>query len=65
MAGDKVKVSFEINEDALAMLEKIVEQYNLPDVSKAVRCLLDYTAEDGDWDQLFKKVRCRRCASTR
>lgn len=61
MAGDKVQVSFEINDDAQEMLNEIVEKYNLPDVSKAVRCLLDYVAEDGDWDEIFKKIRCRRC----
>lgn len=61
MAGDKVKVSFEINQDALEMLEKIAAQYKLPNTSKAIRCLLDYTAEDGDWDEIFKTIRCRRC----
>lgn len=61
MAGEKVQATFEINDDALAMLEKIVEQYKLPNTSKAIRCLLDYTAQDGDWDQIFKKIRCRRC----
>ncbi|MBK17308.1 MAG: hypothetical protein CMM52_00505 [Rhodospirillaceae bacterium] len=61
MAGDKVNVTFEINDDAEAMLEKIVDQYNLPDSSKAIRCLLDYVAEDADWDEIFKTVRCLRC----
>lgn len=61
MAGEKIDVSFEINEDALDMLKKIVAQYGLPDTSKALRCLLDYVAEDGDWDVIFKEIRCRRC----
>ena len=61
MAGEKVTVSFEINNDAEEMLDKIVEEYSLPNRSKAIRCLLDYTASDGDWDQIFKKIRCRRC----
>lgn len=63
MAGDKIDVSFEINEDALAMLKEIVAQYDLPDTSKALRVLLDYVAEDGDRDKIFKKVRCRRCGA--
>ena len=63
MAGDKIEVSFEINEDALDMLKEIVEQYGLPDTSKALRCLLDYVAEDGDRDEIFKKVRCLRCGT--
>lgn len=61
MAGQKVKVELEIQADARDMLEKIAEQYKLPDASKALRCLLDYVAKDGDWDEIFKKVRCRRC----
>tara|TARA_B110000263_G_C15035989_1_gene386332 strand:+ start:271 stop:456 length:186 start_codon:yes stop_codon:yes gene_type:complete len=61
MSGDKEAVAFEINADAAKMLSKIVDKYDLPDTSKAIRCLLDYAAEDGDWDIIFKKIRCRRC----
>lgn len=61
MAGYKTKVMFEIHPDALQMLKTIVEKYQLPDESKALRCLLDYAATDGDWDTIFAKVRCRRC----
>jgi hypothetical protein len=58
----KVEATFKINPDSLVMLEKARAQYRLPDVSKALRVLLDYCAEDGDWDEIFKKVRCRRCS---
>ena len=61
MAGAKAQVQFEINPDTFEMLVRIAERYNLPDVSKALRCLLDYAATDGDWDEIFKTVRCRRC----
>jgi len=61
MSGDKEAVAFEINADAAKMLSKIVDKYDLPDTSKAIRCLLDYAAEDGDWDTIFKKIRCLRC----
>ncbi len=61
MAGEKLSIEFEINSDAEKMLSKIVKQYNFPDKSKAIRCLLDYTSEEGDWDTIFKKIRCRRC----
>ena len=61
MAGDKVKVEFEINSDADELLSEIVEKYDLPDTSKALRVILDYVAEDGDWDVIFGQVRCRRC----
>ena len=61
MSGDKESITLEINSDAKEMLSSIVDKYNLPDTSKAIRCLLDYTAEVGDWDTIFKKIRCRRC----
>ncbi len=62
MAGDKVAMQFEVNDDAGEMLDKIVQQFGLPDKSKAIRIMLDYVAEDGDWDEIFGEVRCRRCA---
>ena len=61
MAGEKINSCFDINVDSKEMLEKIVTDYKLPNTSKALRCLLDYAATDGDWDEIFKKVRCRRC----
>lgn len=57
----KHRVSFEIHADSYEMLLAIAERYQLPDASKALRCLLDYAATDGDWDEIFKKIRCRRC----
>ncbi len=61
MAGGKIEMAFEINADAGDMLARIVERYNQPDASKALRILLDYAATDGDWDEIFGRVRCRRC----
>jgi hypothetical protein len=62
MAGlPKARVVFEIYPDSLEMLKDVAQRYEMPDPSKALRCLLDYAATDGDWDEMFKKVRCRRC----
>ena len=62
MAGDKKKVTFEINADSDEMLNKIVEDYKLPDKSKAIRVLLDYVEEkETDWDDMFATVRCNKC----
>ena len=61
MAGVKVETPYELIADQHEMLQTIAERYSLPDASKALRCLLDYVATDGDWDEIFKKVRCRRC----
>ena len=63
MSGDKKEVIFEINIDSNEMLEKIVEEYKLPDKSKAIRVLLDYVEEkESDWDDMFATVRCNRCS---
>ena len=62
MAGDKIDVSFEINADAEKLIEQIVDKYDLPDKSKAIRCLLDYVKEkESVWDEMFATVRCNRC----
>ena len=62
MAGDKKKVTFEINEDSDEMLNKIVEDYKLQDKSKVVRVLLDYVEEkETNWDDMFATVRCNKC----
>ena len=62
MAGDKIDVSFEINSDSEKLLDQIVEKYDLPDKSKALRCLFDYGEEkDSEWDEMFATIRCNRC----
>ena len=62
MACDKIDVSFEINSDSEKLLDQIVEKYDLPDKSKALRCLFDYVEEkDSEWDEMFATIRCNRC----
>ena len=58
----KKDVSFEIYDDSEKMLDQIVDKYDLPDKSKAIRCLMDYVEEkETDWDDMFATVRCNRC----
>ena len=60
--NEKKDVSFEIYLDSEKMLEQITNKYDLPDKSKALRCLLDYVEEkESDWDDMFATVRCNRC----
>jgi hypothetical protein len=60
--SEKKDVSFEIYSDSEKMLEQIIDKYDLPDKSKALRCLLDYVEEkESDWDDMFATVRCNRC----
>ena len=49
MASEKkINVNFEVTEEMKEFLEKMVKEYDLPDISKALRCLLDFAQEDGD-----------------
>ena len=60
--SEKKDVSFEIYSDSEKMLEQITDKYDLPDKSKALRCLLDYVEEkESDWDDMFATVRCNSC----
>ena len=60
--SEKKDVSFEIYSDSEKMLEQIIDKYDLPDKSKALRCLLDYVNEkETDWDDMFATIRCNRC----
>ena len=44
------------------LLDKIVDDYNLSDKSKAIRVLLDYVEEkETEWDDMFATIRCNRC----
>ena len=60
--SEKKDVTFEIYDDSEKMLDQIVDKYDLPDKSKALRCLMDYIEEkESDWDDMFATVRCNRC----
>ena len=61
MSGDKVAQSFQVSPAHLDFLREMVRTYDLPDIDKAVRILLDYAMEDGDQDEIFKEIRCLRC----
>jgi hypothetical protein len=61
MSGEKVQHTFELQEDAPAMLDDAVKKHGLDRLDKALRALLGYCAEDGDWDEVFETIRCRRC----
>jgi hypothetical protein len=61
MAGKKISVEFDVQEDLVKMLEYASDKYKLGDKSKALRCILDYVATDADWKEIFKQIRCIRC----
>jgi len=63
MAKNKENINVEIAVDHLDWLANIVEKFELPDESKALRILLDYVIEEADEEDIFdiENMRCRHC----
>ena len=63
MSQGKITVSFEIESDQADWINEQVEQFGLPDESKAMRILLDYALEESDTELIFSgdNTRCRYC----
>jgi hypothetical protein len=61
MQKHKVVEQVEIESDQLEWLKDMAESYELPDLSKALRVVLDHAIMDGDEDDIFGSIRCRRC----
>jgi hypothetical protein len=52
----------ELDSAMVAHLEEVVQKYKLPDLGKAVRCLINYSRENPDRaDEIFDEVRCVDC----
>jgi hypothetical protein len=61
MKDDKA-VELVIGSDKLAFLEEMTRKYELPDVGKAVRILIDHARENPSMqDTIFNESRCLDC----
>jgi hypothetical protein len=57
------KYTLELKEPQYEYLTRMAKKYDLPDESKALRCLLNFAMEqssDGERD-IFEEVRCVEC----
>ena len=61
MQKHKVMEQVEIESDQLEWLKDMAESHELADLSKALRVVLDHAMMDGDEDDIFGSIRCRRC----
>ena len=60
--SEKQSVTIELHPSQVRFLEKMVEKHGLPDVGKAVRCLVTYAVHEPDReDELFEQMRCSDC----
>lgn len=54
--------SLELDRAMITFLEQTTQKYGLPDIGKAVRCLVNYARENPDKaDEIFGEVRCLEC----
>ena len=58
---NKIELTLSLESDHLDWLSEIIQDYDLPDESKAIRILLDYAIEDADKDEVFSpdNMRCK------
>jgi hypothetical protein len=62
MPKDKAVYSLELEKDMMAFMEQMTTKYDLPDVSKAMRCLVNYArTEAAVQDDIFAEIRCLSC----
>ena len=62
MPKDKATYSIELEKDMMAFMEQMTAAYDLPDVSKAMRCLVNYVRVEQDArDRVFAETRCLNC----
>lgn len=52
----------ELKEPQHKYLEAVADRHNLPDASKAVRCLINYAIDHPDKErEIFEEIRCLDC----
>jgi hypothetical protein len=62
MPKDKATYPIELEKDMMGFLEQMTTQYDLPDVSKAVRCLVNYAmCVETAREDIFAEIRCTTC----
>ena len=62
VGGINENYTFELKERQHAYLEEMMKKHDLPDVSKALRCLINYAVEKSeDEDSIFSEIRCQDC----
>ena len=59
---EKQTYSIEMDNAQHEFLQEMVQQYNIPDVGKAIRCLVNYARDNTDKrEDLFLEIRCLDC----
>lgn len=60
--SDNIEYPIELKEDQHEYLREMAEKYALQDLSKAVRCLINYARENSDLEgSIYEEIRCLYC----
>ena len=59
---DKAEHSIPLEPAKVEFMQEMAKSYQLPDIGKAVRCLIDYARENPDKQAaIFGEVHCQDC----
>ena len=62
MAKDKQPYTVELDQQKVEFLEEMAKKYGLPDMGKAVRCLIDHARENPALQEaIFNEIHCVDC----
>jgi len=60
--ADNVSETLELKECHLEYLDEMIKKYDLPDRSKALRCLVTFAMNETQQEaSIFTKIRCSNC----
>ena len=60
--SENVSVTLELKESQLQYLEEVAKKYDLPDRSKALRCLIVFAMQESTQESsIFAEIRCQNC----
>jgi hypothetical protein len=59
MSKDKQPYTVELDQQKVEFLEEMARKYGLPDMGKAMRCLIDHARENPAMEEaIFTEIRC-------
>jgi len=59
---DKTEQRIPLEAEKVEFLQEMAKSYQLPDIGKAVRCLIDYARENPDKQaEIFGEAHCQDC----
>lgn len=60
--SEKNTCPIELYDSDVKYLEEMAKKYDLPDVSKAIRCLINFAREEqAEEKRIFEEIRCGHC----